>query len=258
MSPPNPHPSFKNPTIAEALCELHFELPEGKPWDASWFGELFKKAGDEYPKMEPGEVVEMGVGIAPDGFVQGIRRTGLRSIYHHKDRPHLFQLSETTFTINELRPYVNWERFINDIRRGWALLASTVGPAGLGRIGLRYINRIPRPNASEPISKWIGTNDYLPKKLLEARERFHSRTQIPIAEDIRLVVTVADLHDEDGARSILLDIDAILNARVPPELTAIEAQANRLHNEIWTVFDSCKTPALRALLDQEAQHVAGR
>lgn len=256
MSPPNPHPTFANPTVVEALCELHFELPENKPWDPSWYGALFKNAGEDYPKMEPNEIVEVGVGIGPDGFVQGLRRTGLRTVYPHKERKQLFQLSETTFTVNELPPYPTWAVFVQDIYRGWDLLAKTVGPSGLGRIGLRYINRIPRADIASPLSVWIAENEYVPRKMLEARERFFSRTQLPMADNLRLVVTLADLEEDAGARSIQLDIDAIVVTTIEPKWKAIETHVERLHEAVYRVFESCMTRSLRSLL--EGQHVAHR
>ncbi|MEJ2168025.1 MAG: hypothetical protein P8X90_21085 [Desulfobacterales bacterium] len=39
----NRHPSYRNPTIAAALCEIHFSLPDGAPWKASLAGDLFTK-----------------------------------------------------------------------------------------------------------------------------------------------------------------------------------------------------------------------
>lgn len=255
MSPTSRHPSYPNPTIDEALCELHFELPEDRPWDRSWFGDFLKLAGDEYPRMEPTEFAEVGLNVASDGTAVGVRRPKLRCRYEHVERPHLFQLSDAVFTINELRPYAGWQRFVDDIRRGWELMSSTVAPTNLSRIGLRYINQIPRGSATEPISKWIASNDYLPSRLLTARDRFHTRTQIPVADDTRLVVTIADLVAADGSPSIVLDIDVILTRNVQPVTAAIEAEANKLHDIVWSVFDACSTPAMRALLEGKNEDV---
>ena len=64
------HPSYPNPMIAEALCEVHFELQEGAQWKPSLPGELFKGVQDEYPEMEP--IQEMGVQFeaVPAGLAQ--------------------------------------------------------------------------------------------------------------------------------------------------------------------------------------------
>ena len=46
------HPSYPNPTIAEALCEVHWQFPAGREWKSSLPGELFKHIQDEYPEMD--------------------------------------------------------------------------------------------------------------------------------------------------------------------------------------------------------------
>ncbi len=257
MSPPNPHPSFASPTIQEALCELHFTRAEGQKWNAQWFGDLFKKAGDDYPHMEPNETGEVGFGVTPDGtFVPQMRRTGIRTLYRHRARPQLFQLSDSTFTVNELAPYEGWEVFQRDIQRGWDLLAQTVAPKGLDRIGLRYINRIPRGGPDEPVSEWIASSEYVPERVRSATSRFHSRLQLPVSENVRLIVTVAELEEEDRVW-IMLDIDTVLFAQVPPEWAKIAARASELHDLVWEVFQGCMTDKLRAHLE-EASHADQR
>ncbi len=251
MSPPDPHPAFANPSIHEALCELHFTLPEGRIWNPQWFGDLFTRA-EEYPRMVPSEIVEIGAGILPDGVVQQVRKLGVRTAYHHLDRPHLIQLSDTTFTVNELAPYPGWAVFQGDIESGWGLLADTVEPSGLSRIGLRYINRIPRANREEPVSEWIASTEFVPERVRSARSRFHSRLQLRISEEQRLVVTIAEL-EEEGRTWIMLDIDTVLFASVAAEWPRIQEQTNLLHETIWSVFSDCMTDRLRAYL-QEVAH----
>lgn len=252
MSPSTSHPSFANPTIQEALCELHFARPEGRDWNPQWFGELFRKAGDDYPNMEPSETAEVGFGITPDGaFVPQMRKMGVKTLYRHATRNHLIQLSDSTFTINELAPYEGWEVFQSDIKRGWDLLSATVAPSGLDRIGLRYINRIRRESADEPVSAWIAASDYVPQRVRSATSRFLSRLQLPVSDDVRLIVTVAE-QEENGQLSIVLDIDTVLFAQLPPEWEVIAQHTNELHERAWEVFESCMTEKLRAHLKEES------
>jgi len=254
MSLPNEHPSFKTPTINEALCELHFLRESGKEWDSAWYGDLFKRVITDYPRMEPNEILEVGVAVGPDGVLQSARRIGLRMQYHHKDRKHLFQLSDGVFTVNELAPYPGWDTFIADIERGWQLFSEIVHPTGLARIGLRYINEIPKEQPDEPVSRWLAPTEYIPAQILSARERFHSRLQVPVGADHRLVVTIAELEQPDRTRSILFDIDTILNVRVTADWAAIRARLTDLHETAWKVFRGSITPDLNARLEGR-QHV---
>lgn len=36
------HPTYPNPTITEAVCDIHFRLSQEKEWRPSFPGELFK------------------------------------------------------------------------------------------------------------------------------------------------------------------------------------------------------------------------
>ncbi len=53
------HMTYPNPRITEAVCDIHFRLPESNPWKPSFPGELFKQIQSDYPEMEP--IIEMGV-----------------------------------------------------------------------------------------------------------------------------------------------------------------------------------------------------
>src|SRR5579863_348492 len=46
------YPAYPNPTITEAVCDIHFRLPQEKEWRPSFPGELFKHIQNEYPEME--------------------------------------------------------------------------------------------------------------------------------------------------------------------------------------------------------------
>jgi len=46
------HPSFANPTIAEALCEIHFLANPEHPWVTSRPFPLYKRIEAEFPGME--------------------------------------------------------------------------------------------------------------------------------------------------------------------------------------------------------------
>lgn len=95
------HPTYPHPTIAEAVCDIHFRLPETKEWKPSFPGELFKHIQDEYPEMEP--VVEMGL-----QFDFGSSGTGTKILpqsqivrFKHKTRPLILQLSN--FLVSQRR-----------------------------------------------------------------------------------------------------------------------------------------------------------
>ena len=53
------HPTYPNPTIQEAVCEIHFRLPDGVEWKPALLGELFKHIQPDFPELEP--VTQIGI-----------------------------------------------------------------------------------------------------------------------------------------------------------------------------------------------------
>ena len=49
------HPSYPNPTVQEAICEIFFGLPEGASRNARWFSEYFKGGRSEF-SFEPAPI----------------------------------------------------------------------------------------------------------------------------------------------------------------------------------------------------------
>ena len=109
------YPTYPNPTITEAVCDIHFRLPQENEWKPSFPGELFKHIQNEYPEMEP--VLEMGL-----QFEFGPLGTGTKFVpqrqkvrFKHGTRPLILQLAEDSLSISTLSPYQGWETMRHDV-----------------------------------------------------------------------------------------------------------------------------------------------
>src|SRR6266446_3159793 len=136
------YPAYPNPTITEAVCDIHFRLPLEKEWRPSFPGELFKHIQNEYPEMEP--VLEMGL-----QFEFGPLGTGTKFVpqrqkvrFKHGTRPLILQLAEDSLSISTLSPYQGWETMRHDVLEAWQRVEEVLQPEVINRIGLRYIDRI--------------------------------------------------------------------------------------------------------------------
>jgi len=247
------HPSYPNPTIVEALCEIHFQLPEGVSWKPSLPGELFKQIQNDYPEMEP--VVEVGVQFewSPEKFGQSLLPPRQRTRYKHASRPLLLQLSENMFTVNSLSKYPGWKTMRLDVENAWSQAKQVLKPAHITRVGLRYINRIERTTANEPPGEWLQASDFIPAGILSSKGSFLSRVESHLKENHRLIVTVAEIQPEDPAanRPIVLDIDRILENQHLANDAILLNEIDALHEHVWEVFDAAKTPRLAKLLKGE-------
>jgi uncharacterized protein (TIGR04255 family) len=245
-----PHPSYPNPTIAEALCEIHFRRSE--PWQASLVGEFFKQVQGDFPGIEPGLELAWEVAVGRRSFGQRLLPPRQRTRFRHKDRPLLLQLSDDTFTVNALAPYPGWDILRSDVLNYWKRAVAALQPQSITRIGLRYLNRIPREAPDESAGSWLRPGDYLPSGALNGIPGSSSRVEAQLDAQNRLIVSLADIAAEDGEakNEVLFDLDRIVEKQLAVEPASLETEIERLHGHIWDVFESAKTDRLERLLQR--------
>jgi len=228
------HPTFANPIINEALCEIYFTLPDGVQWEPSIYGRFFTLIQEEFPLIEP---------------VPGAH---IRMRYRHRARALMLQLSEGLLTVNLLAKYPGWQQMQQDILHGWSSLREILGPVQVTRIGLRYINFIPVTNAAETLATWFAPNAFVAETVLHARPS-SSAIEIQMNEQTKAIVQVgeiANIKDENN-RKFLLDIDAITITESGAAVALAEIITQLHDGVIWTIFDSFRTANLNRLLHGE-------
>src|SRR5947209_6567506 len=154
------HPTYPHPTIAEAVCDIHFRLPETKAWKPSFAGELFKHIQDEYPEMEP--VVEMGLQMesGPAGTGTKILPQSQKVRFKHRTRSLVLQLSDHSFSISTLPPYQGWEIMRTEALAAWRHAEEVLQPVVIRRLGVRYINQFEKETDQDHPGDWFVANDY--------------------------------------------------------------------------------------------------
>lgn len=239
------HPAFANPTIQEALCEIHFTLPQGVAWDSAIFGKFFKHVQSEFPELEPVTTAGLQVQI-PSGRV-GFLPPQSRMRYKHASRNLLLQLSEGIITVNVLPKYAGWAQMQADIVQAWSWAKDIVNPTGIARIGLRYINFIPKAGADEIPGDWMAPNDYVSRAVLASQPGFLSRVEVHTTARRKATVTVGEAVDGEQSKFVL-DIDCIEEAEQSQPLE-LQPVLTLLHDITWRVFSSFLTPRLRTFLE---------
>jgi len=244
------HPSYPNPTIVEAVCEIQFELSEENPWKPSLFGDFYKNVQDEYPEMEPLQGVGLQLQVGPQGFGQKLTSPRQRMRFRHVERPLFLQLEESSLIVNFLAPYPGWDKVVRDVMNAWGHAEQVLGLSAITRIGLRYINRIEQASPTDLPRDWIKPNNYVAAEVLNSKPGFLSRVETRTSEYDTTIVTFGDQPPEDLSSfgAIILDIDRSTNRILPARAQELRREVTRLHEHVWQVFSSAKGDSLEALL----------
>jgi len=244
-------PSYPNPTLQEAICEIVFALPEGVAWNPLWFGEFFKLVQNDFSSFQPvsfgGVQIEFGNTSSPNFPMpsQIVR-------YSHPTRPVIIQLSDRSLAITSLPMYPGWDVVLQDIEYAFDKLKIVVDPARVVRIGMRYINRIERSAPDETLEAWFKSTDYIPKGVLHSMPGFVSLVQTRLDAVNRLNVIVGEQDTQSPTQpSFILDIDRSREGDLPLDTALLLQEATRLHDDIWEVFEAAKTEKLERLLNGE-------
>jgi uncharacterized protein (TIGR04255 family) len=249
------HPTYPNPTITEAVCDIHFRLPQEKEWKPSFPGELFKHIQNEYPEMEPVLEMSLQFEIGPLGTGTKFVPQRQKVRFKHGTRPLILQLAENSLSISTLSPYQGWEVMRRDVLAAWQRVEEVLQPEIIDRIGLRYINQIEKETEQDRPSTWLVANDYIPDGILRSESGFLLREEIHLDIENILIITLGDpKSDVDaGHGTIILDIDRIVEREALTGQKVLEQEMDRLHANVWEVFSSTKGEKLEALLSRRQQ-----
>ncbi len=246
----NEHAKYANPTITEAICEIHFRLPQSREWKPSLPGAIFKQLQDEFPIIEP--VLEMGLQfeIGPSGTSTKILPPPQKFRFRHATRPLVLQIAENTFSINILAPYPGWKDTRTYALATWQKVEDVLKPEIISRVGLRYINRIAKETAQDRPKDWLMATEYIPEGILHSEAGFLLRLQSHLNRENTLIITLGDTTPDAESihGAIIFDLDRTVEREIIAKQGILEDSMDLLHNDIWNVFSSASGEKLEAFL----------
>jgi uncharacterized protein (TIGR04255 family) len=246
------HPTYPNPTIQEALCEIQFRLQEGVMWNPSWYGDFYRQVEHHFPVILPISTPQIRLEISQPAIPTPVLLVPQVMRYQNVTGNLLLQLSENRIVVNVLPDYPGWLHVTEHVQYAWEKVCDVVKPTAATRIGLRYINRIERREPDETLGTWLMANDYIPTAVLTSKPGFLSRIETQLSLEDRISVTVSDrdISPQDTG-AFLLDIDHATVHDIPTDIDLLLQEATRLHGNIWEVFHSAKGERLEQLLQGE-------
>jgi uncharacterized protein (TIGR04255 family) len=157
------------------------------------------------------------------------------------------QISDTSLIYHSTAKYRGWETVKTSILDTWTKVLPAIKPESVTKIGLRYVNRIAKDAEHPYVGDWLQASDYIPKVLLESRRHFLSRVEASPGDNEVLLITVVNQEAADTPQgAIVFDIDRIHSEPVAGDQLADVLET--LHDQIWDVFWTSRTPALEEKL----------
>jgi uncharacterized protein (TIGR04255 family) len=242
-----PAVKYPNPPIQEAICEIHFDLPQ--PLAKVQLESLMPSWSTDYPDQSFIEERGITIQVGANG-VQTTDRDDLghRLICKSFDGKRLVQVSGQFLAVNQLRPYPGWEEGFRDaISNRAAELQTALGNMAFRRIGLRYINRIDIPEVPLFWKTWFNFD--LPSPALEGSipRQFQMQFNSTLPRECRLTINLVLLPPiEAGKSSVILDLDVIWEG-ARKDFSDLASLLERVHQPHRLAFEAYLNEKTRKL-----------
>jgi uncharacterized protein (TIGR04255 family) len=238
---------YKNPPIAEALCEFQFE-PDS-PWDLTMPGLIYEQVRDTFPKRRQARVLDLGILASPEA-VEQVRAMD-RMQFLRQDEKALVQVGPHFLAVNHLEPYPSWEEFLPLIERGLRAYCDVANPKDIHRIGLRYINRIKFAEQRIDLEDYFEFYPFVGPNLPQLFGPFIVGIQIAYDDRdiLKLALTMAHTETPDTI-ALMLDLDYFLAKPGKVVLNNVFEWVNVAHDRIEDAFEACITDPLRQMFGE--------
>lgn len=244
---------YKKAPLLEVVLEIRTLLDDSTDRDALLRALERLSEGDEERFVERRKLMEGELSISVDATgappVTAMTRQQQGHEFRNPRHAELFQARLNAFSYHKLQPYSRWEEFRLQGRRLWERYRAIAKPTRVGRIGLRYINRIDLPPGSE-LKDYLLTFPEIAPGVPQQLSRYTMQLVIPQADipgtELQLRQgTVAPPRPD--VVSVLLDIDLIQVLDVAGYSDELWDHFERLHARQNAIFEYSITDKTRAL-----------
>lgn len=233
---------YPNPPIQEAICEIHFERPEGlTPNELNTIQPLWKAS---YPQQQIVAEKSFQFEFSVQRIDAQSKEMGNKLIARSEDGKNLAQLGPRFLAVNRLRPYIGWEEeFRETIIARFHEAQGQYGFTTVSRIGLRYINKIDLEQAPVAWNEWFAVPLPVPAAIPNQGGHFQSHFRQTIGPSTEAILNFGVMPPvAPGWTSVLLDIDVIWKGGAPVhQIAGLLEQVHQPHRAIFEGYLLDKT-----------------
>lgn len=169
--------------------------------------------------------------------------------FESTDKTRTFQARLDGFSFHMLRPYTNWCDFSGEAKRLWSTYRTVVSMFDLGRVNLRYVNKIDIPTDGPlELKDYFRTMPELSPDITNPMANFFMRVQT-VHDELQTTLTLTELlSPSTGSEvSVILDIDLARTEALPDSeegMWALFDALRNLKNEIFLASITTRTKEL--------------
>lgn len=171
--------TFANAPITEALLDIQVQLPQGAhaPQLLSYHDFVKKEFPEKRDRLSWSQGLQWQIGQEPKVLPSSQTLEGY--MYVSADKRKIVQTRLNSFTFNRLKPYDNWESFSRQARELWEHYRELFSPINIGRLGLRYLNRIEIPLPVADLKAFCVLIPDVPQDIAQNLSEFFLRFVVP-------------------------------------------------------------------------------
>ena len=250
---------YRNPPIDEAVCEFRFH--PSQDWDLTIPGRLHGRISDDYPgKPRQQKVFEAKLeaqGGRPPSMTYGEGLAKVQLVT--EDGTRMVGVGHDVLSVHMLRPYQQpnapeqsgWDEFRPRVARALEAYWEVTEPLGVGRIGIRYINKIIIPEQAIEVADYFVSAPPDVSGVPDRMSGFASRVEYVYDDEVRLVLTQGTAPAPSGHVGFLLDIDVIWESEHPVGRDKALIKAEDLRTREREAFEALITDKARELFDAD-------
>lgn len=251
MSKKTKHPSFKSPTIIEAVVEAYFD----KGLTPTQMQKLQNKLGARYD-CKSDDLIFYNASFNPQGMtLQQYKPEEKRLKFTIGE--HIFcQIYPDRFSFHRVGQYLGWAKFEDELFAFLKEIRRILPEISAQRIGVRFINCVKQKTPDQKVGIWLKSSPNYPRSILSAQQEYFYRCKWPTCTGRMVQICIAEAAATvQGNRPLMFDIDIIDQLRIPLKLNTLSKLIGELHNDVYNIFEAAITSHYRKKLNAEPESI---
>lgn len=241
-----PERHYAHPPLVEALCEMYFT---GSQWDSTVPGLFYEQLRVDYPQKSQMSLVGVEVQVGPGGAGVLPLASETRMRFARDDNSRLVQLDRDLLVVNQLLPYPHYEEWRDVVHNTLDVYSRLTNPAGIHRLGVRYINRVNLPGSIIRMEDYFRVYPQLPPELGDTHGIFLLQLlTLPLCSGHQLTLTLGiSPPDQPNTTSVLLDLYDVVQLGGQDDFPRVRRLLDEAHVNIVHTFENTITDTSRTL-----------